>query len=261
MIIIKIKALPAIRGLVWIQQGYTIFRQNPVIWLALSLANFVFFALLEQLDGAGALLSLLLSPVLVAGWLIGSHALAHDQPLKFEHLWSGFQHQRLFALGGVVLLTLVLISGIVVLLGGDTLANIIQNWQPTDDPEKLVQLLGSDGVSLMLEIFLLISIPMILLGLSMQFAPMLIVFNDLPVWLALKISTRAFLANIPSLTLYSLVWLLGYFMLLPLPQPFHTVAMIVLSPIIAASAYAAYYNIFPIETPPDQPAVTEADET
>lgn len=248
----KINRLPTIRGLVWIQQGYALFMHNPPIWLAISAANFVFFALLEQLGGAGAIASVLLSPVLVAGWLMGCHALAEDQPLKISYLWAGFQQNlpRLVSLGGIVLLTLFLISGIVMWLGGDTLSNIVQNWKPTDNPEALLKLLGEDGLALLIKIFFLISIPMIFLGLSMQFAPMLIVFNDLSTPAALQVSIRAFLANIPPMTIYSLILMFGYFILLQLPSVFHIAVMIVVSPIFIGSAYAAYYNIFPKEIAP-----------
>ncbi|MDD2775167.1 MAG: BPSS1780 family membrane protein [Gallionella sp.] len=246
----KINRLPAIRGLVWIQQGYSLFMHNPTIWLTLSAINFAIFALLEQLGGVGAVASVLLSPVLVAGWLIGCHALAEDQPLKINHLWAGFQQNlpRLISLGSIVLLTLILISGIVMWLGGDTLSNIVENWKPTDDPEELLKLLGEDGLALLIKIFFLISIPMIFLGLSMQFAPMLIVFNDLTTPAALQMSIRAFLANIPPMTIYSLILMFGYAVLIQLPPLFHTALMIVVSPIFIGSAYAAYYNIFPQET-------------
>lgn len=248
----KIKKLAALRGLVWIQQGYSLFMHNPPIWLAMSGANFVFFALLEQLGGIGAIASILLSPVLVAGWLIGCHALAEDQPLKINHLWAGFQQNlpRLISLGGIVLLTLVIISGIVMAMGGETLTKVLENWQPGDDPEALLKLLGENGLALLIKIFLLISIPMILIGLSMQFAPMLIVFNDLSTPAALQVSIRAFLANISPMTLYSLILMFGYFILLQLPPLLHTALMIVVSPIFIGSAYAAYYNIFPKETAP-----------
>ncbi|MFY9260144.1 MAG: BPSS1780 family membrane protein [Gallionella sp.] len=249
----KINRLPTIRGLVWIQQGYSLFMHNPLLWLAISGANFAIFALLAQLGDVGAVASVLLSPVLVAGWLIGCHALAHDQALKIEHLWAGFRQNlpRLLSLGGMVLLTLYLISS----LGGDALSNIPENWKPTDDPEILLKLLGEDGLARLLKILLLISIPMIFLGLSMQFAPMLIVFNDLSTPAALQVSVRAFLVNIPPMTIYSLILMFGYAVLIQLPPLLHIAAMIVVSPIFIGSAYAAYYNIFPKETAPPAPVL------
>jgi hypothetical protein len=243
----KIKRLPAACGLVWIQQGFNLFKHNPVTWLVLSLANFVLLVLLEQLGGIGGFISILISPVLLAGWLIGCHALAQDQALNVAHLWAGFQHQtqRLIALGGVVLLTLVVISGLVVALGGETLASVVQNWKPTDNPEDVVKLLGEEGVSLLLELLLLISIPLIFLGLSMQFAPMLILFRNISVIPALKISTVAFTNNIPALTLYSMVWAFAYFVVLGLPEAMHSVVMIILTPTLVASTYAAFRDVFP----------------
>jgi hypothetical protein len=245
----KIKRLPAARGLVWIWQGFNLFKHNPQVWLVLSLANFVLLAVLEQIGSVGALLSILLSPVLVAGWLIGCHALAEDQPLKLAHLWAGFQHNthRLISLGGVVLLTLVLISALIMGLGGEAFAALIQNWKPTDDPQLLVKALGDDGVGTALELLLVISIPLFLLGLSMQFAPMLIVFRNLGVLISMKISTLAFVNNIPPLTLYSLAWAFMYFILLGLPEAIHSLVMVIATPIFIASTYAAYRDVFPDE--------------
>lgn len=245
----KIKRLPAARGLVWIWQGFNLFKHNPAIWLFLSGANFVLLTVLEQLGNAGGLISVLISPVLLAGWLIGCHALAQDQALNVAHGWSGFQRnpKQLIALGGVVVLVLMLISALLAGLGGETLKHIAENWQPGDDPEALIKMLGEDGVSLMLELFLVISIPMILLGLSMQFSPMLIVFRNIRVLPAMKISVIAFTNNLPALTLYSFAWAFAYFLLLGLPSVLHPVVVIILSPIIVASTYAAYRDVFPDE--------------
>lgn len=253
----KINRLPAMRGLVWIQQGFNLFKHNPLIWLALSLFNFACFALLEQLGNLGALAAMLLSPLLLGGWLLGCHDLAEDKPLKLAHAWAGFQHHanRLISLGGFALLLMLLVSKLLVSLGGETLATVMQSWKPTDDPEVLVKLLGADGVNLMLELFLVVSIPLIFLGMTMQFAPMLILFNKQTVFSALKLSLVGFVSNISPLTLYSLIWAMAYFTVLQLPEMLYAVVVVIGSPIVIASAYAAYHNVFPVEAIPAETVV------
>ncbi len=250
----QIKRLPAARGLVWIWQGFNLFKHNPTIWLILSSANFVLLTVLEQLGGMGGLLTILISPVLLAGWLIGCHQLAQDQALTINHGWAGFQRNtpQLISLGGMILLVLIVTAILITNLGGETLKNIMENWQPGDDPETLMALLGDDGAGLLLELLLVISIPLILLGITMQFSPMLIVFRDVHLLPALKISIIAFTNNLAALTLYSFGWGLLYFTLMILPSTLHPVVVIILSPIIVASTYAAYRDVFPDQTAPVQ---------
>lgn len=244
-----IRRLPVNRGLQWVRQGYDLFMQSPQQWLLLSAINFALFWLLEQLGGVGGMLSILLSPVLVAGWLLGCHALRTGLPLKPAYFFAGFMHQtpRLLTLGGIMVVSLLLIGMIVVSLGGDTLTKITEQWQPNSSPEQLNALLGEDGMNLLLELFLIILIPVAVLSMAMQFAPMLVVFNNVPPLIALKISVVAFWVNFAPLAVYGLVWSLGYFVLLELGGGalFTSLAMVVASPIIIASAYAAYREVVP----------------
>lgn len=247
--IMQIKSLPTSRGAAWIQQGYALFMQSPQQWLLLSAINFALLWLLEQLGGLGGMLSILLSPVLIAGWLLGCHALRTGLPLKPAYFWAGFMHQtpRLLTLGGVMVVSLLVIGVMVVGLGGETISKIAEQWQPHGSPEQLSALLGEEGMNLLFELFLIILIPVAVLSMAMQFAPMLVVFNNVPPLIALKISVVAFWVNFAPLAVYGLVWSLGYFVLLELGggELFNSLVMLVASPIIIASAYAAYREVVP----------------
>lgn len=242
-----IRRLPANRGFQWIRQGFDLFMQSPQQWLILSAMNFALFWLLEQLGGVGGMLSILLSPVLVAGWLLGCHALRTGLPLKPAYFFAGFMHQtpRLLTLGGIMVVSLLLIGVIVMGLGGDTLSKIAEQWQPNSTPEQLNTLLGEDGMNVLLELFIIILIPVAGLSMAMQFSPMLVVFNNVPPLIALKISVVAFWVNFAPLAIYGLVWSLGYFVLLELGggELFNSLIMVIVSPILIASAYSAYREV------------------
>ncbi len=249
---LQIRKLGMAHGLRWIRQGFELFAQSPQTWLWLSLMNVALFWLLEHLGALGGLLSMLLTPVIVAGWLLGCHALRSGRTLTVAYFWAGFFHQtnRLLLLGVFLVGMLLLLSILMVALGGETLSAVAEQWQPGDSPEQLQAILGDNGMSLMLQLFAVLAIPMLVIAMAMQFAPMLVVFEALSPWSALRISFMAFWINLPPLFVFSLVWSFTYLTVLQLGGDLlGTLLVILLSPSVIASAYAAYREIVPETVP------------
>ena len=190
-------------------------------------------------------LATLLFPVLLAGYMTGCHALAQGEELELAHLFAGFRQyaQQLVTLGGINLVGQLLILGVMMLTGGATLVGILMSGKQVDDPAILMQAIAGAGFALLLGMALFSVLMM-----AMQFAPMLVIFRKAPPVPAMRASLRAFLRNIIPLTVYG-VMLLPFAVLASLPM---MLGWLVLLPIVIASMYAIYRDLFPM--PPEAAA-------
>ena len=109
-------------------------------------------------------------------------------------------------------------------------------------PVTVVQGAAGAGVLLggSLLALLFSSVLLIPLGMALWFAPMLVLFNGMPPIEACKASFNACLKNIlPFLLLGLIVFVLSFFAALPVGLGF-----LVLIPVLAGTAYAAYQDVF-----------------
>ena len=99
------------------------------------------------------------------------------------------------------------------------------------------------GISLLLGMTLFFVLLM-----AMQFAPMLVLFDKVAPWPALKISLQAFLRNALPLTVYGLL-LLPFAVFASMPM---MLGWLILMPVLITSVYAAYRDFFPIPEVPSE---------
>jgi uncharacterized membrane protein len=133
----------------------------------------------------------------------------------------------------------MLILGLMMLTGGAALVSILMSGKPVDSPEILVQAAVGAGIALTLGMVLFSVLLM-----SMQFAPMLIIFNKMSPVDALKTSLRACLRNIVPLSLYGAMMFL-FMMIATMPI---MLGWLVLLPVMISSMYAIYRDLFPTAT-------------
>lgn len=237
------------QGWHWIKQGYALFMKAPLLWMVILAICVVSVAALSAVPMIGEPLASLLLPVILAGLMAGCSAVSKGEELELAYLLSGFQKHtsQLVTLGGIALVAQFLILGLMMIVGGATLVGMITSGQPTQDPEIVRQAVTGAGLAMILGLTLFT-----LLIMSMQFAPMLVYFRDVPPVSAMKLSLRAFLHNVGPMTVYGLTFL---FMAILASLPF-MLGWLVLLPIMFTSIYAAYIDIFPEEkiaaaTPPE----------
>ena len=108
--------------------------------------------------------------------------------------------------------------------------------QPVDDPEVIRQAVAGGGLAALLGITLFSALFM-----AMQFAPMLVFFNNVAPVTALKLSLRAFMNNVGPMMVYGVTFML-LAILASLPM---MLGWLVLLPIVFTSLYASYCDIFP----------------
>ena len=231
----------ATHGWMWIKHGYWLFRKNPLLWMVLSAIGVVGIVGITMIPVIGDPLSTLLLPALLAGYMFGCHALAQGEELELAHLLAGFKRhaQKLVALGGINLVGQLLILGVMMLTGGAALVSIMMSGKTgTEDVEVLTQAVTGAGLAMLIGATLFSVLLM-----AMQFAPMLVIFGNMAPAPAMRASLRAFLRNMMPLTVYSLL-LLPFAILASLPM---MLGWLVLLPIIIASLYAIYRDLFPME--------------
>lgn len=234
------RKVSAINGWLWVKQGFWLFRKSPLLWVSLTAIGVIGMLGLASVPVVGDPLATLLLPILLAGYMLGCHAQAQGEELELAHLFAGFQRnaQQLVTLGGINLVIKLLILGVMKMAGGAELVDILMSGKQVEDHAVLMRAVESAGMALPVGLILFS-----LLMMAMQFAPMLVVFGKMLPVPAMKASLRAFLRNIVPLTVYG-VMLLPFAFLASLPM---MLGWLVLMPVVIASMYATYRDLFPMQ--------------
>jgi hypothetical protein len=237
-------------GWQWLAVGYALFRRNPVMWLALTVALAMLWAAAFILPVLGPLLFNLLSPALFAGLMVGCRALERGEPLEIAHLFAGFrQHAApLVTVGGVYLVGTVIVVGIVLVVAGGSMLPAVLTKPETD-----IETLRAAARSMMLALAIGAATYMPVL-MMIWFAPMLVVFNGLAPVAAMKLSFTACVSNTVPFLVYGAAVVMAW-IVLSLPAALGpvggmlAVALLVASiPVLIGSVYASYRDIFAAQT-------------
>ncbi|MDP2804353.1 MAG: BPSS1780 family membrane protein [Gallionellaceae bacterium] len=231
------RKLLASDGWLWIKQGNYLFKKSPVLLVTLLLITIAALLVTSRIPLAGDVLIGFLFPIFFVGLMRGCQALENDEELEIAHLFWGFQRAPfLITLGAINIIAESIIIVIMTNTGGKELIDILTSETPENNPAVILAAVQSAGISLPLGIGLFSMLLM-----AMQFAPMLVAFNNATPLAALKASLRACLRNMAALSVYGVIMLLFAFAA--------TLAMmlgwIILFPIMITSIYAAYRRLFP----------------
>ncbi len=235
---------------VWLKQGFWLFKKNPFLWMTLTSALVVgmFGILMFPLGGP---LMLVFFPGFFAGLMLGCHDLAEEKPLELKHFFAAFQQHgpRLIALGAVSMVFNGVAGYLMIRLAGgaEFLAKLKTVLEQTS-PEAMMHAVDETAIMQPIYTMFLVSLA---LQFVVQFAAMLVVFRGARPLAALLAALRATLVNALPLLAYGVILF-----------PFAVVATVllvgwlVLLPIVLASQYAIYRDMFPM--PKDLQAAAEA---
>lgn len=240
-------------GWMWIKQGFWLFKQNPFLWMFLASIIVVGMFALALFPLLGAVLPALLYPAAFAGLMLGCHALAQHQPLEPQHVLAGFRaHGRSLLLLGVLNTVVNQLVGVLMIqaAGGEKFVNDLRNVMQQPDPQAMMAAIDKTGIMLTMDLFGLVSFMLLFV---VQIAAMLIVFRGVTPVAALLAALRATLRNVLPVIVFGLM-LVPLFVLAMLPA---MLGLIVLAPIVLASQYAVYRDMFPM--PGDAGAVPGPD--
>jgi hypothetical protein len=248
----EVQLVAAGKGWQWIVDGYALFRRSPAMWLALTVLLGVIWLGTMIIPVLGPLLFNLFSPALFAGLMIGCRAVENGEKLEIRHLFAGFKERiaPLVTVGGVHLIgTIIVVGTVLIASGGTKLPAVLSN--PGADVETLRAALRS--MAFALAVGAAIYLPLIML---IWFAPLLVVFDNLTPFAAMKLSFTACLKNTLPFTVYGLA-IMGLWFVLSLPAVMGpagallVIALLVASiPVLVCSIYLSYKDVFVVRSAP-----------
>ncbi len=255
------------QGLQWILSGLYYFRLSPFVWMLLSSTFLMVELTLQILPVLGIFAFLLISPVLVAGIMVGCKDLDQGRRLQLEHLFIGFRKNTtpLITIGGFNLIGLVIIVGVFMLMGGDALIDMLVYGKRFGENELMGVM---DNVLSAWLAALALSIPLMM---AIWFAPLLIMFENLPPAVAIQKSFFACLNNMAPFFVYGITLFILFFLITivtvkllslfgTIPPPLVLIFLyVVLLPTVFASIYASYQDIFPPEASPEETNPNDED--
>lgn len=232
----EVRKVAAAHGLQWIQGGFSLFRQNPVIWIALFFAYLLLGMVLSLIPVVGPIVLNLLAPVFMAGFMLGCQALESGEELEINHLFAGFKQNtsQLITVGGIYLVGVILIAGLVFVMTGSTMLNESAQGLGSEH-EPAMEAGGKVMLAALIAMALLI--PLIM---AYWFAPTLVIFHGVGAIDAMKLSFVACLNNLLPFTVYGLISMV-LLVLAAIPLGLGLLAMI---PTMTASLYVSYKDIF-----------------
>lgn len=234
------RRVPANRGSRWFVHGWQLFKQQPFTWLGLVAS----FAVINIVGGLvpyiGGVLTVLFTPVFIAGIFIGARAQDAGASLEVSHLFAGFK----IPFGNLIL---VGVLSLVVLLAMGFLAYAILSMfgggpaMAPEDDNLATFMQALPQILLALLVMSVVILPLVCVMLmATWFAPALIAFHALGPVQALVQSFEACLKNFLPFLVYSF-WFVVLAIAASIPL---FLGWLVLLPVTLATVYAAYRDIY-----------------
>lgn len=237
------------QGWQWIVEGFGLFRKNPPIWIALFVAYFLIVIVVSIIPVVGPLVMTLLAPVFTAGFMLACRAVEQGDELELGYLFAGFKHNtgQLITVGGLYLVGSIIILGLMMMGGGGAIlgAAALNQMQGLEPNQVMVGAMGGMLIALLVAMALLVPLLM-----AYWFAPVLVVFRNLSAVEAMKLSFFGCLRNLLPFLVYGVI---AFVLMMVAMIPFG-LGMLVLVPVLNASIYAGYKDIFPAEPEPETEA-------
>jgi len=237
----------AISGVKWVGQSFSLFGKSPAIWIIMLLIYIAISLLFTRIPFL-VLLPTFLAPIFNAGFIYGARAVDQQKMLEIDHLFYGFRLQLrgLFRLGILYFLINLLIV-VLISMFFESIADqqmILEMTKATttleleqtlvNNPELMAALLKT------LLLGVILSVPLVM---ASWFAPLLVLFHQLPPSRAMLLSIKACNKNMLAFLIYGVLMLP---ILLLAIMPFGLGLLIIL-PVIFISQYCSYKSIFNVE--------------
>lgn len=247
-------------GLDWLVRGWRLFVGAVIPWMGMAAMGLLSVMFIGSIPYAGSMAVELLSPFLVAGFMLASRAAAAKAPFSFFMFVDGFRDApKPLATIGAVYLAASLLSELAMRgLGGEgfkLLFELAQTRPESLDPAQAELILQQALPAL--AVGLLILTPAML---ATWFAPALVMFHGFAPFNALYWSLWACLVNWRPMLIYGLWLTLAAVIAILIP---FGLGMLVFVPVALASSYVAYSELFvqpePDEVESPEPMAAEGD--
>lgn len=250
--------VPAKAGYVWFRQGIWLFRRNPLAFLTLFFAYLLAMTLISAIPLIGGILPLIFVPGIAVGFMAACRDTIAGKPVFPTILVDGFRSygqvvtRRLFALGGLYVVAMMLVLAASALVDGGALLQLMTLGGSMDADS-----IENSSIPLALLASLVLYVPVAML---FWFAPVLTAWHDVPPIKALFFSVVSCWRNKGAFLVYGALWMavsivvsLGLTMLLhalgagdyalALLMP----ALIVVTTMVYCSFYATYRGCFGVQ--------------
>lgn len=230
------KGVPAGNGWNWIAEGWAMFKAAPGLWIGMVVVLVVILFAMALVPFVGAIAQSVLMPVFMGGIVLGCRAIDDGGGLEFNHLFAGFKTRfgTLAAVGALYLAGFVAIMVVVMVITGASMFGLFMAGGGQPD---VAQTGAALGLVLAILIAFALSIPLVM---AVWFAAPLVLFHDLGAVEAMKQSFTGCLRNIVPFLVYGIVgFVLAILATLPLG-----LGWLVLGPVLAASVYTGYRDIY-----------------
>jgi hypothetical protein len=238
----EIKSAEASRGVAWLMEGFEYFRRNALAWIGIVVI-LVVISIASGVIPLAPLIVQFLTPVFMGGLILGCRDIGQGGTLKVNHLFAGFSEYagNLVLLGvlytlGVIVITIIMVIMMFFTLGGLEYFQALVSGDTSIGPSHIMNLL------LVLLVALLVYVPLLM---GFWFAPALVVLENLGPLQAIQDSFVACVKNIMPFLLYGVVGLV-FSLLASIP---FMLGWFILMPMIIASVYIAYLDIFASDRP------------
>jgi uncharacterized membrane protein len=237
------RSCPGGAGWEWIVTGWKLFAKAPVMWIISIVILFIVALAMSLVPIIGSVGFQLINPAIAAGFVVACRALERGGEFELEHLVAGFKNN----FGSLLILGLIVVAaGVVMLLifGAFVGFSILAAFITGDVENMMSAAIGS--VTLLLLGTLVILALLVPLMMAYWFAPALVILNNMTPVEAMKASFFGCLRNLVPFLIYSIVMtILAILASIPVFLGF-----LLWIPVMIASSYAAYRDIFTEPSPP-----------
>jgi len=218
--------------------AFSLFKKNPLIWVVLHLILILIGAGLSMLPVIGPYLLYLLTPLLLGGLMTAAKDIDSGQDIEIAHLFRGFRQNtsHLITVGGVYLVGQVVISGVMITLGGPEFQQALKVGVEGIDPASI-----TPEVATRILIAVLAGMALFVpLAMATWFSPALVILDNQPGFAAIGESVRACLRNVWPFLVYGVFSLL---LLIVASIPFG-IGLVLWIPVMVLTIYTSYREIF-----------------
>jgi len=232
------KKLDTGQGLAWYGCGWNLFKQFAAVWLLMGVLFLIIGVVCFLIPFLGALIFMLIFPVLAAGFFIGADNVNRGSALELGMLFQGFKRDDIrtpLLILGALFIGLMIVQWIIMMLFGFGMMGAIgPGGHGTGmGPQSFFTPVMGLG-------FVVGLIVQILIAMAMFFAVPLTAFDQVQPVEAIKTSFQAAATNI----LPFLLFLVVYVILAVIASIPFLLGFIILFPIAFCAAYCAYQGVF-----------------
>jgi uncharacterized membrane protein len=221
-------------GWAWIVAGWDLFKKQPGAWIGLIVVVLLINIVLAVIPVLGSLASFIFGPVFGGGILLGVRAQDQGMPLQVSHAFAGFRERfgPLVTVGVLYMVSLVAIAFVVGLGAGSGVYAVMEGASIESLPPGAI-------FTLLIALLIMLGL-MVPVFMAVWFAPALVMLEGKDAVSAMKESFTACLRNIVPFLIYGIVMFV-FSLIASIP---FGLGWLVLGPVLAASSYTAYTDIF-----------------